>query len=107
MKCGFPPGQSDRKSLNIFESFMLKLSLETINCQKEIGRRNREKGLLVHSSLVLFFSSCFVVKSTVLMYQSPSTGLFPTKTCGGDQKSKVHESLYCAAGAWALALAYR
>ncbi|XP_036043530.1 phosphorylase b kinase regulatory subunit beta [Onychomys torridus] len=48
-----------------------------------------------------------IVKSTMLMYQSPTTGLFPTKTCGGDQKSKVHESLYCAAGAWALALAYR
>ncbi|OBS68125.1 hypothetical protein A6R68_03334, partial [Neotoma lepida] len=47
------------------------------------------------------------IKSTMLMYQSPTTGLFPTKTCGGDQKSKVHESLYCAAGAWALALAYR
>lgn len=48
-----------------------------------------------------------VVKSTMLMYQSPTTGLFPTKTCGGEEKSKVHESLYCAAGAWALALAYR
>lgn len=48
-----------------------------------------------------------IVKSTMLTYQSPTTGLFPTKTCGGDQKSKVHESLYCAAGAWALALAYR
>ncbi|XP_036922274.1 phosphorylase b kinase regulatory subunit beta isoform X1 [Sturnira hondurensis] len=48
-----------------------------------------------------------IVKSTLLRYQSPTTGLFPTKTCGDDQKAKVHDSLYCAAAAWALALAYR
>uniref|UniRef100_A0A9L0SAF3 Phosphorylase b kinase regulatory subunit n=1 Tax=Equus caballus TaxID=9796 RepID=A0A9L0SAF3_HORSE len=48
-----------------------------------------------------------IVKSTLLLYQSPTTGLFPTKTCGDDQKAKVQDSLYCAAGAWALALAYR
>ncbi|MXQ87411.1 hypothetical protein E5288_WYG001583 [Bos mutus] len=48
-----------------------------------------------------------IVKSTLLLYQSPTTGLFPTKTCGNDQKAKIHDSLYCAAGAWALALAYR
>lgn len=48
-----------------------------------------------------------IVKSTLLLYQSPTTGLFPTKTCGGDQKAKIQDSLYCAAGAWALALAYR
>lgn len=47
------------------------------------------------------------VKATVLLYQSPTTGLFPTKTCGGDQKAKVQDSLYCAAAAWAVALAYR
>uniref|UniRef100_A0A8C2S5C7 Phosphorylase b kinase regulatory subunit n=1 Tax=Capra hircus TaxID=9925 RepID=A0A8C2S5C7_CAPHI len=41
-----------------------------------------------------------IVKSTLLLYQSPTTGLFPTKTCGDDQKAKVHDSLYCAAGAW-------
>ena len=51
--------------------------------------------------------SSIAVKSTLLLYQSPTTGLFPTKTCGDDQKAKVHDSLYCAAGAWALALAYR
>ncbi|PNJ62422.1 phosphorylase b kinase regulatory subunit beta isoform X1 [Pongo abelii] len=48
-----------------------------------------------------------IVKSTLLLYQSPTTGLFPTKTCGSDQKAKIQDSLYCAAGAWALALAYR
>ncbi|XP_037000754.2 phosphorylase b kinase regulatory subunit beta isoform X3 [Artibeus jamaicensis] len=48
-----------------------------------------------------------IVKSTLLRYQSPTTGLFPTKTCGDDHKAKVHDSLYCAAAAWALALAYR
>ncbi|XP_034494914.1 phosphorylase b kinase regulatory subunit beta [Ailuropoda melanoleuca] len=48
-----------------------------------------------------------IVKSTLLLYQSPTTGLFPTKTCGDNQKAKIHDSLYCAAGAWALALAYR
>ncbi|XP_059524101.1 phosphorylase b kinase regulatory subunit beta isoform X2 [Myotis daubentonii] len=47
------------------------------------------------------------VKATVLLYQSPTTGLFPTKTCGGDQQAKVQDSLYCAAAAWAVALAYR
>ncbi|RMC09066.1 hypothetical protein DUI87_14071 [Hirundo rustica rustica] len=48
-----------------------------------------------------------IVKSTLLLHQSPTTGLFPTKTFGNDQKAKVHDSLYCAACAWALALAYR
>ncbi|KAK1213788.1 KPBB kinase, partial [Pygoscelis papua] len=47
------------------------------------------------------------VKSTLLLHQSPTTGLFPTKTYGDSQKAKVHDSLYCAACAWALALAYR
>ncbi|XP_068058714.1 phosphorylase b kinase regulatory subunit beta isoform X3 [Anomalospiza imberbis] len=48
-----------------------------------------------------------IVKSTLLVHQSPTTGLFPTKTFGSNQKAKVHDSLYCAACAWALALAYR
>ncbi|XP_075570902.1 phosphorylase b kinase regulatory subunit beta isoform X8 [Pelecanus crispus] len=48
-----------------------------------------------------------IVKSTLLLYQSPTTGLFPTKTYGDNRKAKVHDSLYCAACAWALALAYR
>ncbi|NXB76978.1 KPBB kinase, partial [Donacobius atricapilla] len=48
-----------------------------------------------------------IVKSTLLLHQSPTTGLFPTKTFGNEQKAKVHDSLYCAACAWALALAYR
>ena len=52
-------------------------------------------------------SASLAVKSTLLRYQSPTTGLFPTKTCGDDQKAKIHDSLYCAAAAWALALAYR
>ena len=48
-----------------------------------------------------------IVKSTLLLYQSPTTGLFLTKTCGVNQKARIQDSLYCAAGAWALALAYR
>ncbi|XP_064315520.1 phosphorylase b kinase regulatory subunit beta isoform X2 [Phalacrocorax carbo] len=48
-----------------------------------------------------------IVKSTLLVHQSPTTGLFPTKTYGDNRKAKVHDSLYCAACAWALALAYR
>ncbi|NWR87730.1 KPBB kinase, partial [Furnarius figulus] len=48
-----------------------------------------------------------IVKSTLLLHQNPTTGLFPTKTYGDNQKAKVHDSLYCAACAWALALAYR
>ncbi|XP_048402628.1 phosphorylase b kinase regulatory subunit beta isoform X1 [Stegostoma tigrinum] len=47
------------------------------------------------------------VKSTVLNYQSPATGLFPTKTVGGSNYAKVRDCLYCAASAWAVALAYR
>lgn len=53
------------------------------------------------------FSCLLAVKATVLLYQSPTTGLFPTKTCGGVQQAKVQDSLYCAAAAWAVALAYR
>uniref|UniRef100_A0A7N8XZR9 Phosphorylase b kinase regulatory subunit n=1 Tax=Mastacembelus armatus TaxID=205130 RepID=A0A7N8XZR9_9TELE len=45
--------------------------------------------------------------TTILNYQSPTTGLFPVKTCSTCKEAKVRDSLYCAAGAWALALAYR
>ncbi|XP_075884532.1 phosphorylase b kinase regulatory subunit beta isoform X1 [Nelusetta ayraudi] len=47
------------------------------------------------------------VKVTILNYQSPTTGLFPVKTCSDCKEAKVRDSLYCAASAWALALAYR
>ncbi|XP_043937885.1 phosphorylase b kinase regulatory subunit beta isoform X1 [Protopterus annectens] len=47
------------------------------------------------------------VKSTVLSYQSPTTGLFPIKIHSDCHEAKVRDSLYCAASAWALALAYR
>ncbi|KAJ8249417.1 hypothetical protein GJAV_G00234600 [Gymnothorax javanicus] len=47
------------------------------------------------------------VKSTILNYQSPTTGLFPVKTHSDCKEAKVRDSLYCAASAWALALAYR
>ncbi|XP_069546381.1 phosphorylase b kinase regulatory subunit beta isoform X3 [Brachyistius frenatus] len=47
------------------------------------------------------------VKTTILNYQSPTTGLFPVKTCSTCKEAKVRDSLYCAAGAWSLALAYR
>uniref|UniRef100_A0A8C7IMZ1 Phosphorylase b kinase regulatory subunit n=1 Tax=Oncorhynchus kisutch TaxID=8019 RepID=A0A8C7IMZ1_ONCKI len=48
-----------------------------------------------------------LVKTTILNYQSPTTGLFPTKTCSSCKEAKVRDSLYCAASSWALALAYR
>ncbi|KAJ8784575.1 hypothetical protein J1605_007926 [Eschrichtius robustus] len=48
-----------------------------------------------------------IVKSTLLLYRSPTAGLFRTKTCGDDQKAKIHDSLYCTAVPWALALVYR
>lgn len=48
-----------------------------------------------------------LVKVTILNYQSPTTGLFPVKTCSDCKEAKVRDSLYCAASAWALALAYR
>ncbi|XP_060715828.1 phosphorylase b kinase regulatory subunit beta isoform X4 [Tachysurus vachellii] len=51
-----------------------------------------------------FYSS---VKCTILNYQSPTTGLFPVKTCSDCKEAKVRDSLYCAASIWALALAYR
>lgn len=47
------------------------------------------------------------VKSTVLNYQNAATGLFPTKTVGKCDHAKVRDCLYCAAGIWAVALAYR
>ncbi|XP_054626080.1 phosphorylase b kinase regulatory subunit beta isoform X2 [Dunckerocampus dactyliophorus] len=47
------------------------------------------------------------VKTTILNYQSPTTGLFPVKTCSTCKEARVRDSLYCAAGAWALAMAYR
>ncbi|MGH0143977.1 UNVERIFIED_CONTAM: hypothetical protein FKN15_002319, partial [Acipenser sinensis] len=48
-----------------------------------------------------------LVKSTVLNYQSPTTGLFPIKTFAECNEAKVRDNLYCAASSWALALAYR
>ncbi|KAJ8247295.1 hypothetical protein GJAV_G00244650 [Gymnothorax javanicus] len=51
-----------------------------------------------------FYSS---VKATILNFQSPTTGLFPVKTCSDCAEAKVRDSLYCAASVWALALAYR
>uniref|UniRef100_A0A668AZS0 Phosphorylase b kinase regulatory subunit n=1 Tax=Myripristis murdjan TaxID=586833 RepID=A0A668AZS0_9TELE len=47
------------------------------------------------------------MKTTILNYQSPTTGLFPVKTCSNCKEAKVRDSLYCAASAWALAMAYR
>uniref|UniRef100_A0A8C5EL66 Phosphorylase b kinase regulatory subunit n=1 Tax=Gouania willdenowi TaxID=441366 RepID=A0A8C5EL66_GOUWI len=47
------------------------------------------------------------VKMTILNYQSPTTGLFPVNICSNCKEAKVRDSLYCAAGAWALAMAYR
>ncbi|XP_017281374.1 phosphorylase b kinase regulatory subunit beta isoform X2 [Kryptolebias marmoratus] len=47
------------------------------------------------------------VKTTILNYQSPTTGLFPIRTYANCKEAKVRDSLYCAACAWALALAYR
>uniref|UniRef100_A0A8C5G7Z4 Phosphorylase b kinase regulatory subunit n=1 Tax=Gouania willdenowi TaxID=441366 RepID=A0A8C5G7Z4_GOUWI len=44
---------------------------------------------------------------TILNYQSPTTGLFPVNICSNCKEAKVRDSLYCAAGAWALAMAYR
>ncbi|XP_078462665.1 phosphorylase b kinase regulatory subunit beta isoform X2 [Lampetra fluviatilis] len=47
------------------------------------------------------------VKATILQFQSPTTGLFLTKTGGENNESKVRDSLYCAASVWALSIAYR
>ncbi|XP_032416633.1 phosphorylase b kinase regulatory subunit beta isoform X2 [Xiphophorus hellerii] len=47
------------------------------------------------------------VKTTILNYQSPTTGLFPVKTFSDMKEAKVRDSLYCAACAWALGMAYR
>uniref|UniRef100_A0A8C9ZVM3 Phosphorylase b kinase regulatory subunit n=1 Tax=Sander lucioperca TaxID=283035 RepID=A0A8C9ZVM3_SANLU len=64
--------------------------------------------LLRHHFHCLFLSFSFnLVKTTILNYQSPTTGLFPVKTCSTCKEAKVRDSLYCAASAWALALAYR
>uniref|UniRef100_S4RAV3 Phosphorylase b kinase regulatory subunit n=1 Tax=Petromyzon marinus TaxID=7757 RepID=S4RAV3_PETMA len=51
-----------------------------------------------------FFSA---VRFTLLDHQSPTTGLFPTKSQSKSNAAKVRDSLYCAAAVWALSLAYR
>uniref|UniRef100_A0AAQ4PHX8 Phosphorylase b kinase regulatory subunit n=1 Tax=Gasterosteus aculeatus aculeatus TaxID=481459 RepID=A0AAQ4PHX8_GASAC len=53
------------------------------------------------------FWSDSCIKTTILNYQSPTTGLFPVKTCSTCKEAKVRDSLYCAASAWALSMAYR
>uniref|UniRef100_A0A4W6G193 Phosphorylase b kinase regulatory subunit n=1 Tax=Lates calcarifer TaxID=8187 RepID=A0A4W6G193_LATCA len=75
-----------------------------------VYRTQTEKKLLTTSSLSLSVSLSFsfhLVKTTILSYQSPTTGLFPVKTCSTCKEAKVRDSLYCAASAWALAMAYR
>uniref|UniRef100_A0A671KV94 Phosphorylase b kinase regulatory subunit n=1 Tax=Sinocyclocheilus anshuiensis TaxID=1608454 RepID=A0A671KV94_9TELE len=59
------------------------------------------------SVFIFVFLSFLLVKSTILNCQSPTTGLFPVKTCSTCKEAKVRDSLYCAASIWALALAYR
>uniref|UniRef100_A0A673KB58 Phosphorylase b kinase regulatory subunit n=1 Tax=Sinocyclocheilus rhinocerous TaxID=307959 RepID=A0A673KB58_9TELE len=59
------------------------------------------------SVFIFVFLSFLLVKCTILNYQSPTTGLFPVKTCSTCKEAKVRDSLYCAASIWALALAYR
>uniref|UniRef100_UPI00358E08F8 phosphorylase b kinase regulatory subunit beta-like n=1 Tax=Myxine glutinosa TaxID=7769 RepID=UPI00358E08F8 len=49
---------------------------------------------------------CFV-KCTILDFQSPTIGLFPTETCKEPAIAKVRDNTYCAAALWALSLAYR
>uniref|UniRef100_A0A3Q3K7D3 Phosphorylase b kinase regulatory subunit n=1 Tax=Monopterus albus TaxID=43700 RepID=A0A3Q3K7D3_MONAL len=69
-------------------------------------RESPKSGLRSQPPFCLSHSLC-LVKTTVLNYQSPTTGLFPVKTCSTCKEAKVRDSLYCAAGAWALAMAYR
>uniref|UniRef100_A0A669BB82 Phosphorylase b kinase regulatory subunit n=1 Tax=Oreochromis niloticus TaxID=8128 RepID=A0A669BB82_ORENI len=59
------------------------------------------------SSLGLLIVVFWLFHTTILNYQSPTTGLFPVKTCSTCKEAKVRDSLYCAASAWALAMAYR
>ena len=48
------------------------------------------------------------VKKQILQYQSGSIGLFPLYTNNvQNEESHVRDSIYCAMGVWALALAYR
>uniref|UniRef100_A0A8C7DGN7 Phosphorylase b kinase regulatory subunit n=1 Tax=Oncorhynchus kisutch TaxID=8019 RepID=A0A8C7DGN7_ONCKI len=61
----------------------------------------------IPGSPCLSLVSLSLVKTTILNYQSPTTGLFPTKTCSSCKEAKVRDSLYCAASSWALGLAYR
>uniref|UniRef100_A0A8C4QQZ7 Phosphorylase b kinase regulatory subunit n=1 Tax=Eptatretus burgeri TaxID=7764 RepID=A0A8C4QQZ7_EPTBU len=47
------------------------------------------------------------VKCTMLDFQSPTIGLFPTETHKEPAIAKVRDNAYCAAALWALSLAYR
>ncbi|RXN01833.1 Phosphorylase b kinase regulatory subunit beta [Acipenser ruthenus] len=64
----------------------------------------RQDGETLWDKLDKYYSA---IKSTVLNYQSPTTGLFPIKTFAECNEAKVRDNLYCAASSWALALAYR
>uniref|UniRef100_A0A8C5FWU3 Phosphorylase b kinase regulatory subunit n=1 Tax=Gadus morhua TaxID=8049 RepID=A0A8C5FWU3_GADMO len=75
--------------------FVLTLSLKSFKIQSSPPKTLSER------------CSLSSVKATILNYQSPTTGLFPVKTCSSCKEARVRDSLYCAAGSWALALAYR
>uniref|UniRef100_A0A8C6M4B0 Phosphorylase b kinase regulatory subunit n=1 Tax=Nothobranchius furzeri TaxID=105023 RepID=A0A8C6M4B0_NOTFU len=66
----------------------------------------RELKVLIPFTLFICLSQC-LVKTTILNYQSPTTGLFPVRTYSNCKEAKVRDSLYCAACSWALAVAYR
>uniref|UniRef100_A0A3Q2W640 Phosphorylase b kinase regulatory subunit n=1 Tax=Haplochromis burtoni TaxID=8153 RepID=A0A3Q2W640_HAPBU len=71
--------------------------------------RSADSGLMVipRTDLKNKGDFAFQIFTTILNYQSPTTGLFPVKTCSTCKEAKVRDSLYCAASAWALAMAYR
>uniref|UniRef100_A0A8C6M143 Phosphorylase b kinase regulatory subunit n=1 Tax=Nothobranchius furzeri TaxID=105023 RepID=A0A8C6M143_NOTFU len=70
--------------------------------QQRIGRMS----CVIPFTLFICLSQC-LVKTTILNYQSPTTGLFPVRTYSNCKEAKVRDSLYCAACSWALAVAYR
>uniref|UniRef100_A0A8C6M3L9 Phosphorylase b kinase regulatory subunit n=1 Tax=Nothobranchius furzeri TaxID=105023 RepID=A0A8C6M3L9_NOTFU len=68
--------------------------------------RALKKKRVIPFTLFICLSQC-LVKTTILNYQSPTTGLFPVRTYSNCKEAKVRDSLYCAACSWALAVAYR
>uniref|UniRef100_A0A8C6M560 Phosphorylase b kinase regulatory subunit n=1 Tax=Nothobranchius furzeri TaxID=105023 RepID=A0A8C6M560_NOTFU len=93
-------------NIMLWGCFSAKGTGRLIRVQDRMNGAMYREILIIPFTLFICLSQC-LVKTTILNYQSPTTGLFPVRTYSNCKEAKVRDSLYCAACSWALAVAYR